>query len=213
MDLESVDPRYPSPVGTLDLVGWRAQRAEATLAEALAELEYVIEELASPQWDPDTGEVRDDELSTLAPRDGGWSVLMFPPGSVLSSAVSHQLSRKTDAPVAWFQSVDQTAWGFGVRKSGEQVAEFWNNPDFIRVDPANASADPEHVAGLFRVEAATLAPYLRHVAFGDEVDKAFDDDEHTLDDHWVFCDFMRRLGMAYPEHDDPNTRRVRLVQR
>jgi hypothetical protein len=41
-----------------------------------------------------------------------------------------------------------------------------------------------------------IEPYVKRAA-GDE--KAFQDDEFLLNDAWVRVDFMRRMGILYPE--------------
>jgi hypothetical protein len=43
-----------------------------------------------------------------------------------------------------------------------------------------------------------------------ETIKAFPEDEFDLGNPWVFVDFWRRLGIAYPEDADPSDRRVRF---
>ena len=64
---------------------------------------------------------------------------------------------------------------------------------------------------VFAVPLEMVAPYVQHVENLDPESKAFDDDEFTLGDHWVRVDFMRRLGLLYPNPGKvPGGRYVRI---
>lgn len=113
-----------------------------------------------------------------------------------------------------FYEFEQAAWGFNVYEKGLSVARFWNRPDYVEEDPRSCAVDPKVIAGRFGVGVEEIAPYLNQ--FGpdaDEPGKAFPDDEFELDDHWVRCDFMRRLGLRYPEPGEPGTRHFLLRER
>jgi hypothetical protein len=193
---------------------WKSPEPEATLREALAKVDARVEELPSQRWDPNTatiGGIRDTELSCIAPDGGAWSSLLLALNSQLTDPLAAALSTATDRPVIAFHEFEQATWGFEVYEQGQSVARFWNRPDYLEEDPRSCAVDPKVLAARFGVGVEELAPYLNHLDPGaDEAGKAFPGDEFELDDHWVRCDFMRRLGLPYPEPGEPGTRHFLL---
>ncbi len=178
---------------------------------ALSVLGTTIEELPSQEWNPRAstiGGVRDIHLCSLAPRNDDWSFLLLHLNSQLGEALAMALSRALDHPTIVFHEYEELAWGFVVYRSGDAIARFWNRPDVVELDPASCRASPEVIAGAFGVDPQTVAGYLRHLDAGESPGKVFSDDGRTLDRHWVRVDFMKRLGMDYP---DPGTRGSRHV--
>ena len=191
---------------------WKSPDPEATLRGALATVNARIQELPSQQWDPNTGTIggiRDHQLCCLAADASAWSSLLLHLNSQLAEPLSAALSMATGTPVVGFYELDQSAWGFDVHERGQLVARFWNRPELAEEGPLSSVADPKVIAAKFGVGAEDIAPYLEHLdPDADEPGKAFPADEFSLGDHWVRCDFMRRLGLRYPNPGEPGTRHV-----
>ena len=204
------DRRPPSTMSASTQLYWKSHEPEAPLRDALAKVNAWIEELPSQRWDPKSatiGGIRDSELSCIAPVKSAWSSLLLRLNSQLADPLAAALSTATGSPVVAFYEFEQAAWGFNVYEKGLSVARFWNRPDYVEEDPRSCAVDPKVIAGRFGVGVEEIAPYLNQ--FGpdaDEPGKAFPDDEFELDNHWVRCDFMRRLGLRYPEPGEPGTR-------
>jgi len=191
---------------------WKSQNPEAALRAALAEFNAQIQELPSQTWDPNTatiGGIRDYKLSFLDPNEAAWSSLLLHLDSQLADPLAASLSRTMGTPSIAFYEFEQVAWGFSVYEQGESIARFWNRPGQVEEEPSKCAVDPNLIAAKFYVRVEDIAPYLNHVDPDDEdLDKAFPTDKLTLGDHWVRCDFMRRLGLRYPSPGDPGTRRI-----
>jgi hypothetical protein len=195
-------------------VYWKSPEPEATLRDALTKLDARIQELPSQRWDTKTstiGGVRDSELSCLAAAGGAWSSLLLRLNSEFAEPLAAALSAATGTPAVAFYEFEQAAWGFDVFEKGQSVARFWNRPDYVEEDPGSCAVDPKVLAGRFGVGVEEIAPYLAHLdPDDDERGKAFPADEFDLGDHWVRCDFMRRLGLRYPDPDEPGSRHFLL---
>lgn len=202
--------------GASSQVFWKSPDPEAPLRAGLAHLSAPLQELPSQQWDSKTatiGGIRDYQLCCLAPDGKGWSSLLLHLNSQLADPLAAALSTATGSPVVAFYEYDQSAWGFGVFQKGEAVARFWNRPEVVEEDPQACTVSPEFIAGLFAVSAQAVAPYLNHLdPDSDEPGKAAPEDEFSLGDHWVRCDFMRRLGLRYPNPGEPGTRHVLIKE-
>jgi len=114
----------------------------------------------------------------------------------IGEALAAELSRLIGGPAILFLEYDQAAWGYCLFEGGALLNRFWSIPDAVEMPPDECVGDATTISRLFDVPADSLAPYIRYVS--DPNAKAFDDDEFTLGDHWVRVDFMRRLGLAYP---------------
>ena len=191
---------------------WKSPDPEAALRDALAKANVRIRELPSQQWDPNAatiGGIRDCQLCFLASDASGWSSLLLHLNSQLADPLAAALSAMTGTLVVAFNEFDQSAWGFGVFEKGQPVARFWNRPEVVEEDPLGCAVNPNLIAGRFGVGVEAVAPYLSHVDVdADQLGKAFPGDEFTLGDHWVRCDFMRRLGLRYPNSAELGTRHV-----
>lgn len=76
----------------------------------------------------------------------------------------------------------------------------WSIPELVDMDPKDCKGNVDVVCNVFRVTQEYVAPYIRHeYSISEPERKAFEDDEFTLDNHWVRCDFMQRLGLNYPD--------------
>jgi hypothetical protein len=195
---------------------WKSPDPEASLGAALGKAGTRLQELTSQQWDPKTstiGGVRDYQLSCLAPGPGTWSSLLLHLNSQLADPIAAELSTESGSPVIVFHEYDQSAWGFNVYENGHPVARFWNRPDVVEEDPREYAVSPTLVARLFGVGVEAVTPYLHHLdPEADDVGMAYPDDEFSLGDHWVRCDFMRRVGLRYPDPGEPGTRHVFVAE-
>jgi hypothetical protein len=196
---------------------WKSSDPEGTLRVALTAANTRLEELALQQWEPTTatiGGIRDYKLCCLAADPVAWSSLLLHLNSRLAHPLAARMSAELVDPVTVFDEFDQVAWGFSVYEAGNCIARFWNCPAIVEEDPQTCAVNPDLIARLFDVPVERVAPYLTHV--NPDVDghgKVFADDEFSLGDHWVRCDFMRRLGLHYPNPGEPGTRHVFIKER
>ena len=116
--------------------------------------------------------------------------------SLVGEPLAAELSRLIAGPAIVFLEYDQATWGYCLFDSGTLQDRFWSMPDAVETPPEECAGSVEVVSCAFGVSADSVVPYLQHVTDFDA--KAFADDEFTLGDHWVRVDFMRRLGLAYP---------------
>jgi hypothetical protein len=180
---------------------WGAE-AEAKLRQALGVLNCRLEELASHYWDAKSstvGGVRDTDATYVAPAAPDWSSAMLPLNTLIGERLAAELSRAILGPAIVFLEYDQATWGYLLFDRGSLIDRFWSDPDVVEEDPQQCTGDVEVVSRTFGVGSESVAPYLRHITGPGEGPKVFPDDEFSLDDHWVRCDFMRRLGLDYPE--------------
>jgi hypothetical protein len=198
--------------GSSSHISWKSPDPEGTLSAGLGKLGVSLQELPSQKWDPKTltiGGIRDYKLCTFVPDPSGWSFLLLHLYSQLGDPLATELSKSTFVPVIIFYEFDQCAWGFSIFEKGIRVGMFWNRPDVVEEDPQSCVVLPENLARSFNVSSDTLAPYLRHLRPDeDDPGPAMEDDKHSLGDHWVRCDFMKRLGLRYPDGSEPNKRHV-----
>ncbi len=116
--------------------------------------------------------------------------------TLVGEPLAAELSRLIAGPAIVFWEYDQAAWGYCLFESGTPLDRFWSIPDVVEMPPAECAGNVAVMSRVFGVTADSIAPYIRHVTDFDA--KAFADDEFTLGDHWVRVDFMRRLGLTYP---------------
>ena len=173
--------------------------AKSALSQALGRLRLSMHELGSQQWDPKTasiGGVRDYMTSYLAPASASWSSVMLHLNSFAAEPLAAELSRIISGPAIAFFEYDQAAWGYCLFEHGNLLNRFWNIPEIVEVPADQCKGNVEILSRLFGTRPESIAPYLQPVI--DSASKAFSDDEFTLGDHWVRVDFMRRLGLKYP---------------
>lgn len=197
-------------------LSWKAADPEADLGTALSDLDLQMKELPSQDWDPATstiGGVRDYQLCLFAPAKQEWSFLLLHLNSNLADKLATKLSLLTQAPTLALYEFHQSAWGFVLFESGEITARFCNDPLVIDEDPPDWTADPDVIARTFAIDSRLISPYLHQIGHGEGAPgKAFPDDRFSLEDHWVRCDFMRRLGMNYPDPEAPGSRYVHIYE-
>lgn len=152
---------------------------------------------------------RTDDLPTqddACLADGPGGATFVHAGHVLDwDAWSAALSVETGKPVFSFHIHDGDFWMFILFVSGEPVVQFNPVPDYWEtLDPADRAAWLPKATDLAPylpgVDISLLAPYLVEWKLDDEPEKACQDDEFERID-WQVVDFMRRLGLVYPEPD------------
>jgi len=135
-------------------------------------------------------------VSYLAPVSADWSSAMLHLNTSIGKSLASELSRLIAGPAVVFLEYDQAAWGYCLFEGGTLLDQFWNNPKMFETLPQECAGNVAVMSRVFGVSVASIAPYLRHPK--DSCAKAFDDDKFTLADHWVRVDFMRRIGLTYP---------------
>ena len=191
--------------GLSNLVMWKQpwnSDAESTFRQALAQVGASIQELPSQQWNSSSstiGGIRDYLVSYLAPASNTWSSVNLHLNSNLAESLSAELSRLAASPAIIVREYDETAWGYCIFEAGVLRNCFWNIPWVVEVLPESCAGDVDLVSSLFGVPANSVAPYLMQFPDNGPEGKAFDNDQFALNNPWVRIDFMRRLGLAYPE--------------
>jgi hypothetical protein len=197
-------------------VSWKSLDTESLLHASLTKVNYKIQELPSQEWDASTswiGGIRDYKLCMLAPNRNSWSFLLLHLNSQLADSLAQEVSNSSASPVIVFCEYDQIAWGFSIFDAGHCIAHFWNRPECVEEETSLCSVKAEQVANSFSVDAKLITPYLIRLNPNDEDQgRVFPDDQFSLGDHWVRCDFMRRLGMRYPNPGDAGTRYVYIKE-
>jgi len=197
-------------------ISWKSAEPERTLHNALKSLRCRILELDSQSWESGNSTIagiRDVDLCNLAPNPDGWSFLMLHLYSQLGERLSKEMSKSTLTPAIVFHEYDQDAWGFVIFEKGKQVGRFWNRPEVVEEESQNCTIQPELVAKSFGVPVESVSRYLRNLdADADDENRAFDDDEYRLGNHWVRCDFMRRLGLRYVSPGEPGSRHLLIKE-
>jgi hypothetical protein len=206
--------------GASSQVIWKQRcdsEAESTLRRALATLQCEVRELSSQQRDARTvsiGGVRDYECSYFASAAPEWSSVLLHLNALIGAQLAGELSRLTSAPSITFAEYDQEAWGYTLFLDGETSDRFWSIPEVVDEEPAAIRGTPSVLSAAFSVPESNVAPYLQHLAPGlSETSKVFPDDEFELGDHWVRVDFMRHLGLHYPDPGNtPGGRYLQIVE-
>lgn len=175
--------------------------AEETLRQTLAAYDCAMHELPNQQWDSAAltiGGVRDYKLTYLSPAAAEWSSAILHLGSSLASEFTAEISRSIWGPCIVFFDFEQDMWGYELFFDGVLADRFWDRPGILSLAARDYRGDAERLARTFAVRAEAVAPYLKHME-NEDGEKAFPDDEFPLGDPWVRVDFMRRLGLIYPE--------------
>ena len=206
--------------GASSQVIWRQRydtEADSALRRALATLRCEVHELSSQQWDARTasiGGVRDHQCSYFAPAAAEWSSVLLHLDALIGEQLASELSRVTSVPSITFTEFDQAAWGYTLFLGGAASDRFWSVPEVVDEDPAAVRGTPSVLSATFSVPESDVAPYLQHLSPAlSETSKVFPDDEFELGDHWVRVDFMRHLGLRYPDPGKtPGGRYLQIVE-
>jgi hypothetical protein len=148
-----------------------------------------------------------DDLVAVHPPEGGWTVVTWPM-PVVASAVGGWLSRECGAQVSAIDVYDGAYWQHVAFYKGEVRDRFSSVPDYFATDEPTGqrlrrewAGDAAVLADFFDRPASAVGPYL--VRADEAAGPAFPGDEFDLDDVWVFVDFWRRAGIAYPDPGVP----------
>ena len=175
--------------------------AESTLRQAVGSLRGSVHELPSQAWERSTlsiGGVRDYKTSYLAPASQAWSSVMLHLNSLIAEPLANELSRLVGGYSMALFEYDQAAWGYCLYKNGSLIDRFWNIPALVEIQPEECKGSAGTISSVFEVPLGMVVPYIQHISEADYGAKAFVDDEFTLGDHWARVDFIRRLGLTYP---------------
>lgn len=211
-------------------LSWCKAIDDSQFESVLQKLGWSVEELASQEFDPETQTIGGYSDVSLAFYNSAanlnWSFLLLPFRSQSGHLLGRELSLLSQTkPVVVYYECGDSDWGFSIYKGGLLVGKFFSDPESIGSDPSEYSITAKEVAGCFSVSEEEIAPYLERMEFDDDFDsdpakfdafmkqmeergKAHPDDEFELDNHWVRCDFMKRLGMSY---DGPGTEGGRYI--
>lgn len=186
------------------LICWSAsdnsQNPEDEIKKVLTNLRIDYENLNSQQWNPKDstfGGIRDYKLSKVATAGASWNCILLHLSSQLGEKISLELSK--ESIVITFLEFDQVAWGYSLFQNGKLIDQFCNNPEEIEKDPSTLNGNTDVICQLFNADKSKIEPYLKHADNNINPNKAFSEDEFTLDDHWVRVDFMKKLGLIYPD--------------
>jgi hypothetical protein len=188
--------------GMTSQVCWKqawGTEAEGVLVRSLAAIGSGMQEIASQDWDPKTGTIgglRDTILSSIGQAGDHWSSVLLQLDALFGEPLAKAISAVQSGPAILFLEFDQATWGYVLYEGAREVDKLWSDPEYVDEPAGTSTGDPALVASIVGVSRKMIEPYLTQTP-GDE--KAFPDDEFSLDDHWVRTDFMRRLGITYPD--------------
>lgn len=156
-----------------------------------------------------------EETAVIAASPRGASIRY--PGDFMDwDEASQFLSTEMRAPVFSLHIHDGDLWMFRLFVAGCEVTHFNPLPDYWgEVDArelANWQGDAnEIVRHVPDVSASDIERYLVRWNAADEGDgKAYPDDEFPTGSDWQMTDFMRRIGLPYPD-DDKHRQTFRIV--
>jgi hypothetical protein len=149
----------------------------------------------------------DDHL-IMAGEDFGPITVMYPGDFFGWDDASKYLSKSLGVPVISLHIHDGDLWMYVLYRDGEEVDRFNPIPDYWseELSPEERSSwagDANVVAECWEgVDAASIERYLVTWDLdNDDPGKAYEDDEHPIDDCWQLTDFMRKLGLTFPVDD------------
>ena len=191
--------------------GWmrKAKGGESALISAVKSAGLDLSELSNQTWESGLVDgIKDTKLSSLILQQKSWSSVLLPLNCKWDNELATKLSNECNL-VILFLEVRQTAWGFITFETGVKTNIFWRSSSFDNLTPSPANVDPNVIAKLLSVNPELISPYLKQLNGQDSITvKAFPEDKHRLDNHWVRVDFMNKLGVIYPDPSRPETRYV-----
>lgn len=190
--------------GLSSQVVWKqGGRSNELLFEVLKSLGCTLKELPSQKWNRTSGTVsgiRDYKLSYIAPGGPGWRFLLLHLNASVGEELARQLSAAGNTQAFVFFEQSRASWGYALFDHGKEADRFWNSPDDANRPAKHCRGNPAVLGKTFGRKPSEFEPYLRHLPPGKAPrEKAFPDDEFFLNDHWVRVDFMKRVGIRYPD--------------
>jgi len=178
------------------------KKNSSLLKNILIKLSYNMKELSSQTLDPQNSTIdgiRDIKLSYISSAGFDWSSILLPLNSLIGDDLSREISKQYEAITFQFMDFDQDAWGYRLWQNGEELDYFWNIPEIVEEDELICKGNPELLASLLELKKEVLSPYLQHLT-----EKELDSDEFLLNNTWVRTDFMKHLGIDYPDVNKSN---------
>lgn len=189
------------------LVCWKTSDSthdlEDDIKKVFKSLGIDCKDLDSQQWNPKDSTisgVRDYKLSKVASAGTSWNCILLHLNSQLGEKLSIELSKSQKTTVITFLEFHQIAWGYCLYQNGRLVDQFCNDPEEIEEEAAAYKGSIDTLIKTFNTEESKIEPYLKHISEIKNSTKAFPGDEFTLDNHWVRVDFMKKLGLTYPDN-------------
>lgn len=150
----------------------------------------------------------DDQRDVLVfPKKGDWTVVLWPcPFFQNDLAAARAVSGALATVASTVHVTDGLYWVHGLVHQGEIMDRFASIPDYT-MDSDRAKermrekwkGNPAVVATLAEAPVEELKPYLVFIDPGKpSPGKVKKDDVFDLHCYWVFTDFWRRVGIAYP---------------
>ncbi|MBC8108977.1 MAG: hypothetical protein H7Z14_20495 [Anaerolineae bacterium] len=166
------------------------------------------------QFDTEVPIAEEDMLRVLVTDDQRVAATL-PGGFAEHDDLACFLSQRLATASFAFHIHDGDLWMYTLYDNGDEVDHFNPIPaywgELTPEQKRDWSGDPTKVAAHWEgVDASSVAPYLVEwdlESLGKS--KAFHDDEFAIGHDWQLVDFMRRLGLKYP---DTNTRGVEVFR-
>ncbi len=158
----------------------------------------------SGSFDLAQGSTDDRNIGAIV-QEGPNTTVLYPDGFFEWDEASRHLSASLGKTVFALHIHDGDLWMFVLFADGAEIGRFNPMPDYWEELPPEEMAMWQGDADLIAqripgVSAAAIARYFK--AWDDEdAGKAYPDDEFEYGDCWQMCDFMKRVGLAYPLTD------------
>jgi hypothetical protein len=168
----------------------------------------------------------DERRDTLVfPADNNWVAILWPAYfNIHDFPAALWLSQHQSTLVSTVNVYHDECWSHGLFENGLELDRFCSIPDLGIEDQPSASqererckGDPSILAEKFGVPEECLAPYLVYMGYEEPAGvisrvfsrfrkrpagKVHPSDEFELKNFWVFTDFWRHAGIAYPDPAD-----------
>jgi hypothetical protein len=166
------------------------------------------------------GEVNEAlDIAIFAPHNR-WTVVLWPQYfNIHDIELCRSLSKEMPSLASTIHVYDGDYWVNAVFNRGTTVSLFASVPEYFAESETDAarlkskwSGNAAAISEALSVPTEQIAPYFVHLDGdrSDQLGKAFADDEFELWDFWVFVDFWRRLGIAFPTNVCTYQQRLRL---
>ena len=184
-----------------------AIRSESTQEVTRAVCDYLKSHAVDYELVPATTPLSEDRDAQLLAPSSGWSVVVWPTYfNVHDFALAKSLASREGWLISTVHVYDGDYWEHLALQGSTELHAYCSRPNYWADEPtelARVSAfdsSPNRLASAIGVPASALAPYLVDVdALSPNEGKAQPSDRFALDDFWVFTDFWRQLGIAYPD--------------
>jgi hypothetical protein len=147
------------------------------------------------------------EVRIHAP-DNGWSVVQWPTFFGLHDIpLSAILTSTLECTASTVHVYSGAYWVHTLIEAGRILDRFCSRPDYFDADDNTKASlrkryrgNPGLITKTIKASSADMiSPYLVHLNPASTYGKAQLSDAYAIDDPWVFTDFWRRAGIAYPK--------------